>query len=63
MGRPQTISNEEMLAAARAVFLKQGVFGSTREIAKGAGVSEAAQTDSVFKSVRARAPWIMVTRD
>lgn len=42
MGRPQTISNEEMLAAARTVFLKHGVFGSTREIAKRAGVSEAA---------------------
>ena len=42
MGRPQTITNEEMLAAARAVFLRHGVFGSTREIAKRAGVSEAA---------------------
>src|SRR5690242_5327599 len=42
MGRPQTISNDEMLAAARAVFLKHGVSGSTREIAERAGISEAA---------------------
>lgn len=55
MGRPQTISNEEMLAAARAVFLKQGVFGSTREIAKGAGVSEAA----LFKRFATKAQLFM----
>ena len=42
MGRPQTISNEDMLAAAREVFLKHGVFGSTKEIAQRAGISEAA---------------------
>jgi len=42
MGRPQTISNEEMLASAREVFLKHGAAGSTREIARCAGISEAA---------------------
>ncbi|HEX8903015.1 magnesium transporter [Vitreimonas sp.] len=30
------------------------------DLLKLAGVSEAAQTDSVFKSVRARAPWLLV---
>lgn len=33
---------------------------SEEDLLKLAGVSEAAQTDSVFKSVRARAPWLMV---
>jgi AcrR family transcriptional regulator len=42
MGRPRTRSNEQLLDAARAVFLEHGVFGSTKEIARRAGVSEAA---------------------
>ncbi|MFN3464528.1 MAG: magnesium transporter [Terricaulis sp.] len=33
---------------------------SEEDLLKLAGVSEAAQTDSVFKSVRARAPWLLV---
>jgi magnesium transporter len=33
---------------------------SEEDLLKLAGVSEAAQTDSVFKSVRARAPWLFV---
>ncbi|MGQ0531509.1 MAG: magnesium transporter [Caulobacteraceae bacterium] len=33
---------------------------SEEDLLKLAGVSEAAQTDSVFRSVRARAPWLMV---
>jgi len=55
MGRPQTISNEDMLAAAREVFLKHGVFGSTKEIAKVAGVSEAA----LFKRFSTKAQLFM----
>ncbi len=38
--RTPGISNEEILAAARAVFLEQGPAGSTVDIAKRAGVSE-----------------------
>lgn len=33
---------------------------SEEDLLKLAGVSEAAQTDSVFRSVRARAPWLLV---
>jgi magnesium transporter len=33
---------------------------SEEDLLKLSGVSEAAQTDSVFKSVRARAPWLLV---
>ena len=55
MGRPRTISNEDMLAAARDVFLKHGVFGSTKEIAKVAGVSEAA----LFKRYSTKAQLFM----
>ena len=45
MARPPKITNEEILAAARQVFLEQGVNGSTLEIAEKAGISEA----SIFK--------------
>jgi AcrR family transcriptional regulator len=55
MGRPQTISNEDMLAAARQVFLKHGVSGSTREIAQQAGISEAA----IFKRFSTKAQLFM----
>ena len=44
-----------MLAAARDVFLKHGVFGSTKEIAKVAGVSEAA----LFKRYSTKAQLFM----
>jgi AcrR family transcriptional regulator len=40
MGRPRTISDETLLDAARAVFLRDGVAASTAEIARVAGVSE-----------------------
>ena len=33
MARPKTIEDPELLSAARAVFVKAGAFGSTREIA------------------------------
>jgi AcrR family transcriptional regulator len=55
MGRPQIISNEEMLAAAREVFLKHGPTGSTREIAEKAGISEAA----LFKRFSTKAQLFM----
>jgi AcrR family transcriptional regulator len=45
MPRPPKITNEEILAAARQVFLEQGQSGSTLEIAEKAGISEA----SIFK--------------
>jgi AcrR family transcriptional regulator len=45
MARPPKITNEEILAAARQVFLEQGESGSTLEIAEKAGISEA----SIFK--------------
>jgi AcrR family transcriptional regulator len=41
MARKQTISDEALLSAARIVFLKAGVGGSTKDIARRAGVSEA----------------------
>jgi AcrR family transcriptional regulator len=41
MGRPKTISREELLARAREVFVERGFAGSTREIARRAGISEA----------------------
>ena len=44
-----------MLTAARAVFLEHGVFGSTREIAKRAGVSETA----LFKRFSTKAQLFM----
>ena len=40
MGRQKTISDEDLLARAREVFVERGFAGSTREIARRAGVSE-----------------------
>jgi AcrR family transcriptional regulator len=42
MPRPPKISNEDILAAARQVFLEQGSSASTLAIAEKAGISEAA---------------------
>jgi AcrR family transcriptional regulator len=55
MGRPQLISDENLLAIAREVFRKHGVFGSTKEIAQRAGVSEAA----IFKRFSTKAQLFM----
>lgn len=41
MGRPKTVVDEELLKHARDVFLENGAFGSTKEIARRAGISEA----------------------
>lgn len=40
MSRPTAIRDEDILAAAREVFLERGVEGTTSEVAKRAGVSE-----------------------
>lgn len=45
MARPVTISDEQILAAARLVFVRDGVTATTRDIAREAGVSEG----SLFK--------------
>lgn len=45
MARPKKISDEDILAAARQVFLEQGMGASTVTIAEKAGISEA----SIFK--------------
>jgi AcrR family transcriptional regulator len=42
MGRPRIIEDKDLLAAARAVFIRDGAAGSTREIADRAGISESA---------------------
>lgn len=42
MGRPKTIEDEALLKIAREVFLEGGAYGSTKEIATRAGISEAA---------------------
>jgi len=41
MGRHKIIRDEQLLQYAREVFLESGAFGSTKEIARRAGVSEA----------------------
>lgn len=41
MPRNKTITDEEILAAARLLFLKEGAKASTRTLAKMAGISEA----------------------
>jgi AcrR family transcriptional regulator len=42
MGRPKTVETDELLRVAREVFLEGGAYGSTKEIARRAGFSEAA---------------------
>ncbi len=41
MPRNKTVTDEEILAVARSLFLKEGVKASTRTLAKMAGISEA----------------------
>jgi len=45
MARPTTISDEQILAAAREVFLERGIAATTAEVARKAGVAEG----SLFK--------------
>jgi AcrR family transcriptional regulator len=42
MGRPKRVSDEELLAAARGVFLAGGIGASTKTVARAVGLSEAA---------------------
>ena len=42
MSRPKRIEDEALLRIARGVFVRDGAHGSTREIARRAGLSEAA---------------------
>ncbi len=39
-GRPQTVSDEDLLDAAQAVLLEQGLDATTQEVARRAGISE-----------------------
>ena len=41
MPRNKTVTDEEILAVARSLFLKEGAKASTRTLAKIAGISEA----------------------
>lgn len=42
MGRKKIIEDDELLAVARGVFVENGIGVSTREVARSAGISEAA---------------------
>ncbi len=42
MPRPQKVTNDEILTAARQVFIEQGMSASTSQIAERVGISEAA---------------------
>jgi AcrR family transcriptional regulator len=51
MARPTKISDEQILAAARAVFLERGAATTTAEVAERAGVAEG----SIFKRYKTKA--------
>ncbi len=51
MARPTVIRNEDILDAARAVFLEKGILATSAEVAQRAGVSEG----SLFKRFRTKA--------
>jgi AcrR family transcriptional regulator len=51
MGRPPIIRDEDLLEAARAVFLEKGLRATTAEVASRAGVSEG----SIFKRFKSKA--------
>lgn len=50
MARPSTITNEQILDAARAVFLEKGIRATTAEVARRAGVAEG----SIFNRFRTK---------
>jgi AcrR family transcriptional regulator len=63
MGRPKTISDDEVLRVARDVFRAGGHSASTREVARAAGISEAilyqrfgTKDDLFFASMRPTGP-------
>jgi len=55
MGRPQLVSRDEIIAAARDVFVKEGLSASIRDVAAVAGISEAA----IFKRFSNKAALIV----
>src|SRR5690348_15975308 len=55
MGRPQLVSREEIIAAAREVILKEGLGASIRDVTAVAGISEAA----IFKRFSTKAALIV----
>lgn len=55
MGRPPLVSRDEILAAARDVFVKEGLGASIRDVAAVAGISEAA----IFKRFSTKAALIV----
>ena len=55
MGRPPLVSREEIIAAARDVFLREGLTASIRDVAAVAGISEAA----IFKRFSTKAALIV----
>jgi AcrR family transcriptional regulator len=55
MGRPPLISRDEIIAAARDVFLREGLGASIRDVAAVAGISEAA----IFKRFATKAALIV----
>lgn len=55
MGRPPLISREEIIAAAREVFLREGLSASIRDVAAVAGISEA----TIFKRFTTKAALVV----
>ena len=55
MGRPPLVSRDEMIAAARDVFRREGLSASIRDVAAVAGISEAA----IFKRFPTKAALII----
>jgi len=55
MGRPQLVSREEIIAAARDVFVREGLGASIRDVAAVAGISEA----TIFKRFSTKAALIV----
>jgi AcrR family transcriptional regulator len=55
MGRPPLISREALIAAAREVFVKEGLSATIRDVAAVAGISEAA----IFKRFATKAALIV----
>jgi len=55
VGRPQIVSREEIISAARDVFVREGLGASIRDVAAVAGISEAA----IFKRFSTKAALIV----
>lgn len=55
MGRPPLVSRDEIIAAARDVFVREGLSASIRDVAAVAGISEAA----IFKRFATKAALVV----